>query len=359
MLYQHTLSPQLGNPSLWQRGICCFYTGNCIEGAEQFECDLSSNGNDIEEVIWHFLCRCGIHGFEKALRDGFLPLRDDHTSPPPVPPMPQVLDLYRGAGTAGDVIAAAVSSDGSVVRSYNDTNALAYARFYIGLYHEMRGEYTDARRHLGAAAGLKNPDFMGRLMEMHFHLFSHRFPRFLVDEFGTDVRRRLIQGGWQLSRGHSTSSCRQDGFLSALVYLSTAIDAGVCVFDCGDIYSGVEMLYGHLIRMHRSRGGKDDDIAIHTKFVPDLDAIQSRSVDEKYVQSAVRRSLNRLGVGSVSLVQFHWWDMSVPGCLEALLSLQGLVRKGMIKNVGITNFDTETTKLFVDSGIQLASTQVC
>ena len=261
---------------------------------------------------------------------------------------------------AEDVIDAAVSrDDSSVVKSYNDTNALAYAQFYIGLYHEMHGEYADARRYLGAAAGLENHDFMGRLMGVHFQLFSRRFPRSLVDGFGSNVQHRLIQGGWQLSRGHSASSCRQDGVIPALVCLLAAFDAGVRVFDCGDIYTGVEVLYGYLVKIHRSRGGKDGDIAIHTKFVPDLDAIQSRSVDEKYIQSAMRRCLNRLGVSSVSLVQFHWWDMSVPGYVEALLSLQGLVKKGMIKNVGITNFDTETTKLFVDSGVQLASTQVC
>lgn len=155
--------------SLWQRGLCCFYTGHYKEGAEQFQSDLSENGDDVEEVIWNFLCQCGLHDFRRAFADGFLPLRGDCA---PVLPMQQVLDLYKGRGSVEDVLAAATSTDGSLVKSY-DTNALAYGHFYVGTYHEVRGELSQARHHLQCAAGFRNPDYMGELMGMHYRRFCH------------------------------------------------------------------------------------------------------------------------------------------------------------------------------------------
>lgn len=395
-LYLHSPSPCKPNPSLWQRGLSCYYSGRYREGADQFKADLSENGNDVEEVIWNFLCRCGSHGFQEAIADGFLPLRGDH---PPVSPMQQVLDLYRGDGTVEQVLAAAASTDGSIIRSYNGTNALAYAHFYIGLYHEVRAELSRARHHLEAAAGFQNQDYMGKLMIMHCRLFHCRYPSDLSEapssvsapysdvtssnspgdsvpsgsrspetslklpelpsSLSNNPSTQLIQGGWQLSEGHSAHNsqdgCHEAGVVRSLLH---AFDAGVRCYDCGDIYTGVEALYGRFIQAHRCRGGRERDIIIHTKLVPDMDAIQRHSVDKRYVESVVRRSLNRLGVERVSLVQFHWWDTSVPGYIDALHALSDLVRDGLVGNIGITNFNMEVTKSLVEVGIQIASTQV-
>ena len=416
-LYLHSPSPCKPNPSLWQRGLSCYYSGRYREGAEQFKADLSENGNDVEEVIWHFLCRCGSHGFQGAVADGFLPLRGDR---PPIPPMKQVLDLYSGDGTVEQVLAAATSTDGSIVPSYNDTDALAYAHFYVGLYHEVCGELLRARHHLEAASGFENPDYMGKLMVMHWKLFCWRYssnpsehsnssatpsspsrtlscpsnpsgfskpseslsdpsqvplyspeaplkPPGLPSNLSANsssypainISAQLIQGGWQLSEGHS-AHCSQDGCHEAGVLRSLlrAFDAGIRCFDCGDIYTGVEALYGRFIRAHCGRGGKKEDVVVHTKLVPDMDAIRRHSVDKRYVESVVRRSLNRLGVERVSLVQFHWWDPSVPGYVDALRALSDLVRNGVVGSIGITNFNAVITKSIVDAGIQIASTQV-
>lgn len=345
---------------LWQRGLSCYYGGHFKEGEGQFECDMSTNGGDIEEVVWHFLCRCGYRGFETALSGGLLSLTSsslpEQLSPPP---MQQVLELYRGTGSPEAVLALATATDGSVVRSYNDTNALAYAHFYVGLHHEARGEVMEAREHLQAAAECRNPDFMGRLMGTHFKLFCRRFPlkEPPVSLRGHHLSRHIIQGGWQLSCGHLIGDKLEVS--DAVRSLLRAVDAGVRVFDCGDIYSGVEELYGRLLRAHCSRGGREADIAIHTKLVPDLEAIRSGSVDRHYVESVIRRSLNRLGTERVGLVQFHWWDNAIPGSLKALCSLSELAGEGgLVERVGITNFDTETTWSFIDAGIKIASTQV-
>jgi aryl-alcohol dehydrogenase-like predicted oxidoreductase len=146
--------------------------------------------------------------------------------------------------------------------------------------------------------------------------------------------------------------------MNSVKSLLQAFDAGIRCFDCGDIYTGVEDLFGRFIRAHLSRGGKESDIAIHTKLVPDLDSIKGHTVDEGYIQSVVRRSLNRLGVRCVSLVQFYWWDTMVPGYMEALHILTQLKRDGLIRSIGISNFDAGVTELLIDEGIEIASTQV-
>ena len=347
-------------PRLWQRGLACFYAGKYAEGARQFEVDMKENGSDVEEVIWHFLCRCKLHGFQKALADGFLQLSGD----PCVPPMLEVLSLFQGKGTAKEVFAAATNQDGSAVPSYNGTSALAYANFYVGLYYELKGATDQAREHLKTAAEMQIPDFVGKLMPVHYQLFCTStlqrgmIPSFtLGDEEGGRVCSSIIQGGWQLSDGHLIRGDKRPES-DLVVDLLRAYDAGIDTFTCGDIYTGVEELYGKFIAAHCKRGGKIEDITVCTTLVPDLDAIREKRVDDTYVRGVIGRSLNRFGVKCLDLVQFHWWDNSVPGCLEAAKALHRLCKEGSVRHIGLTNCDTEQTREIVDAGIPVASTQV-
>jgi tetratricopeptide (TPR) repeat protein len=366
------LTPGHKDPQLWQRGLACFYSGRCEEGKKQFEADMTENGSDIEEVIWHFLCRCKMSGFRKSQAEGFLPLctpnSDPTPSPPPPAPMPQVLQLYQGTATVEDVFKAARNPDGSPAKSYNDTNAVAYANFYVGLYYEMQGDLLKAAEYLKAAADLKNPDYIGKLMATHSKLVNKMTspmqlspPLRLSTSSDSRDRRsdisRIIQGGWQLSHGHLTGS-QQATKSDIMVKLLKAYDAGIRAFDCGDIYTGVEELYGGLIKALHYRGIRDADIRIFTKLVPDLDVIHAGNVDRAYVRSVVRRSLNRLGLHNLSLVQLHWWDYHFPGYLAALGALHELVKEGIIENIGLTNFDAEHTREIIEAGIPIVSTQV-
>lgn len=366
------LTPGRKDPQLWQRGLACFYCGRYEEGAKQFEADMSENGSDIEEVVWHFLCRCKWKGFRASQAEGFLPLSTPSPgSPPPfpTPPMTQVLQLYQGKAAVEDVLKAARNPDGSPAKSYNDTNALAYANFYIGLYYEMQGDLVRAVKYLKSAADLENPDYMGKLMTMHFKLMSKMLSPLLKlsplvqhtaskkDSKLTNDIGGIIQGGWQLSQGHCSDS-NQLSKSDIILKLLKVYDAGIRAFDCGDIYTGVEELYGSLIKALHIRGLRDADVKIFTKLVPDLDVIQAGKVDEIYVRSVIRRSLNRLGIGKISLVQFHWWDYNFPGYLVALDALQGLVKEGVIEHIGLTNFDAEHTKEIIEVGVPISTIQV-
>ena len=58
-------------------------------------------------------------------------------------------------------------------------------------------------------------------------------------------------------------------------------------------------------------------------------------------------------------MQFHWWDYSVPGCVEAAgCGWTELRREGKIDLIGGTNFDTPHTEALVAAGVPLASMQV-
>ena len=347
-------------PKLWQRGLACFYSGEYAEGVRQFEVDMKENGNGVEEVIWHFLCRCKLQGFQKTLAEGFLQLSDT----PCVSPMLDVLNLFQGKGTVEEVFAAAMNQDGSAVLSYNNTSALAYAHFYVGIYHELQGSVAMAREHLKAAAEMQNPDYVGKLMQMHYQLFCTStlqrgmIPLFtLGDEESGRACSSIIQGGWQLSEGHLIVGDKQSesDFVAELL---RAYDAGINTLTCGDIYTGVEELYGKFIAAHCKRGGRIEDITVCTTLVPDLDAIREGRVDETYVRAVIGRSLNRFGVECLDLVQFHWWDYSIPGHLQVVKALHQLCKEGLVRQIGLTNCDAEQTREIVDAGIPVVSTQV-
>jgi aryl-alcohol dehydrogenase-like predicted oxidoreductase len=63
-------------------------------------------------------------------------------------------------------------------------------------------------------------------------------------------------------------------------------------------------------------------------------------------------------INSLDLLQFHWWDYNNPYYMDALKYLSDLQNKGIIKHVGLTNFDTERMQIMVDSGLHIISNQV-
>jgi aryl-alcohol dehydrogenase-like predicted oxidoreductase len=161
---------------------------------------------------------------------------------------------------------------------------------------------------------------------------------------------RLIKGGWQLARGHGSAA--PDDPLSDM---DRFVDAGITTFDCADIYTGVEELIGEWLR-RRARRGSADDVQIHTKYVPDLDRLPAHSRAD--VERGVDRSLRRLGIERLDLVQLHWWDYDIRGYVEAAGWLDEMRRAGKVRHVGLTNFDRLRLAEIVDAGISIVSHQV-
>lgn len=164
---------------------------------------------------------------------------------------------------------------------------------------------------------------------------------------------RLLKGGWQLAGGHGAVDVA-----SALADMQAFVDAGITTFDCADIYTGVEALIGQYLARARARAGADEGshVQVHTKCVPDLDALPS--LTRRQVEAAVDRSRARLGVEALDLVQLHWWDYAIPGVLDAVSWLGDLRRAGKIRHVGLTNFDTAHLDAIAGTGVPVVSHQV-
>lgn len=161
---------------------------------------------------------------------------------------------------------------------------------------------------------------------------------------------RIINGMWQIAGGHGYIDYQQ-----AIVEMSRYHIAGFTTWDLADIYGPAEDFIGKFRRMlSQARGDKEvEKIQVLTKWVPDPQRI-SRSM----VQSAIERSLSRMGTKSIDLIQFHWWDYNNPYYIDALRYLSDPQNSGKIKNVGLTNFDTDRMQIIKDADIDVVSNQV-
>lgn len=164
---------------------------------------------------------------------------------------------------------------------------------------------------------------------------------------GYDISR-IIKGGWHLAGDHGAIDPEQ-----ALHDMAAFVEAGITTFDCADIYTGVEALIG---RFRARYPALAREVQVHTKFIPDLCALAQ--VDAGYVERSIDRSLKRLGMERLDLVQFHWWDYAVPGYVEAALELTRLQKKGKIAHIGATNFDVPRLTEILDAGVPVIALQV-
>ena len=159
---------------------------------------------------------------------------------------------------------------------------------------------------------------------------------------------RIIKGGWHLAGDHGAidpDQARRD--------MARFVEAGIASFDCADIYTGVEELIGSFRRAYPSLARR---IQVHTKFVPDLSDLAS--VDRRYVETIIDRSLARLGMERLDLVQFHWWDFAVPRYVETALELERLRLAGKIARLGVTNFDTAHLAALIEAGVPVVAHQL-
>lgn len=161
---------------------------------------------------------------------------------------------------------------------------------------------------------------------------------------------RVLKGGWQLAGGHGRIDAA-----TAFDDMDRFVDVGITTFDCADIYTGVESLIGTWIARRRGRHASGG-VQVHTKYVPDLDRLPAHSRDD--VVRGVDRSLMRLNIDCLDLVQLHWWDYDVPGYVEAARWLDDLRRAGKIRHIGLTNFDQTRLLEIVAAGVPVVSHQV-
>ncbi|CAI5509015.1 unnamed protein product, partial [Closterium sp. Naga37s-1] len=172
-------------------------------------------------------------------------------------------------------------------------------------------------------------------------------------EQGTDSLDicRVVNGMWQSSSA-AWGQAAPDAVVTAMLQHA---DAGLTTFDMADIYGPAESYYGAMIDRLRRERGEEAAFGVQglTKFVPRPDRM-TRDV----VEVAINRSRTRMQVKTIDLLQFHWWDYSNPGYLDALKHLTDLKEEGKIKAIGLTNFDTKRLQVILENGIPIVSNQV-
>jgi aryl-alcohol dehydrogenase-like predicted oxidoreductase len=163
---------------------------------------------------------------------------------------------------------------------------------------------------------------------------------------------RLIKGGWQLAGGHGSVD-----EAAAIADMIAFAEAGITTFDCADIYTGVEAMIGRFLVEWRARHGVGAPrIRVHTKCVPDLDLLPTLTRAD--LERTIDRSLRRLGVERLDLVQFHWWDYAQGDPVAAALHLDAMRREGKIDGIGVTNFDVPHLAALLDAGVPVVTHQV-
>lgn len=164
---------------------------------------------------------------------------------------------------------------------------------------------------------------------------------------------RIIKGNWQLAGGHGRID-REKAINDMFEYY----DAGITTFDCADIYTGVEEMIGSFLKQMRIERSKSeaDKVQVHTKYVPNKSVLGK--ISYKDTRTSILRSIRRLGVENLDLVQFHYWDFDIPGYVEIAIHLADLKKEGLIKHIGLTNFDSAHAAEIIDAGVTVLTNQV-
>ena len=161
---------------------------------------------------------------------------------------------------------------------------------------------------------------------------------------------KILNGMWQVAGGH--------GYIDHELAVADMVkyhDAGFTTWDLADIYGPAEDLIGEFRRKLSTLKGKEElnKTQAFTKWVPEPARITPSTVNE-----SIEKSLRRMNVYSLDLLQFHWWDYNNPYYMDALRYLFDLRDRGTIKHVGLTNFDTGRVQIMLDSDLRVISNQV-
>jgi aryl-alcohol dehydrogenase-like predicted oxidoreductase/enamine deaminase RidA (YjgF/YER057c/UK114 family) len=169
---------------------------------------------------------------------------------------------------------------------------------------------------------------------------------------GLDISR-IVTGLWQVAdmeRGGEPLD--QEAAAAAMLQYARA---GFDAFDMADHYGSAELIAGRFLSRVASgeSSGPHRPVAL-TKWCP-----KPSPMTADIVRAGVEQRLRRLGVAAIDLLQFHWWSFEHLAYLDAMKELDRLRREGLIRHLGVTNFDTAHLRVVVKHGVEIVSNQVC
>ena len=159
---------------------------------------------------------------------------------------------------------------------------------------------------------------------------------------------RIVTGLWQIA------DMERDDRVLDLDKTARAMkaytEAGLTTFDMADHYGSAEKIAG----IFTNRYADGDDVQVLTKWVP-----KPGEASKEGTRKAVERALRRLKTDQLDLLQYHGWNYADPSYLDELFWLQELQEEGLIRHLGVTNFDTAHLNIILQTGIRVVSNQVC
>ena len=161
---------------------------------------------------------------------------------------------------------------------------------------------------------------------------------------------RILNGMWQVSGGHGKIDPE-----SAIQEMFLYHTSGFTTWDMADIYGPAEEYIGEFQRRLSKHKGQTELAKVQalTKFVPNPGPM-TRSIVEYHID----KSIQKMNIKTIDLLQFHWWDYNDTRYLDALHHLSKIRDEGKIRHLGLTNFDTQRIQIMVEQGFKLVSNQV-
>ncbi|MEN2283971.1 aldo/keto reductase [Algoriphagus sp. SE2] len=159
---------------------------------------------------------------------------------------------------------------------------------------------------------------------------------------------RIVTGLWQIA------DMERDGKtldpVATAKYMQPYLDAGLTSFDMADHYGSSEIIAGTFKNSLKNK----EQVQLFTKWVP-----KPGKISRLDVRGAVQTALDRMQQSSIDLLQFHAWFYPDPSWLDGLFYLKELQEEGLIKHLGVTNFDSAHLRMACASGIPIVSNQIC
>lgn len=127
----------------------------------------------------------------------------------------------------------------------------------------------------------------------------------------------------------------EDTHIEAIRY---AIDKGVNVIDTAEMYAGghTEEVVGEAIAKYRR-----EDLFIISK-------VMNQNLHHDAVIKSAEKSLERMQTKYMDLYLIHWPNPEVP-VKETISAMEELVSSGMVKNIGVSNFNVQLMKEAMDA----------
>ena len=134
------------------------------------------------------------------------------------------------------------------------------------------------------------------------------------------------QGTWRM--GEHAHAQRQE-----ITALRLGLDLGMTHIDTAEMYAdgGAERVVGRAI------AGRRDEVFLATKVLPSNGSYAA-------TLKACEASLKRLRTDYVDLYLLHWWSDRHP-VEETMRAMRELVKRGLVRFAGVSNFDVEQMKL--------------